>query len=63
MHAMVYRLAAQAGVPKPKVAVVPNPPPNAFATGRSPGHAVVAVTQGLFDGSTRRRSRRCWPTK
>ncbi|MGD0621728.1 MAG: zinc metalloprotease HtpX [Thermacetogeniaceae bacterium] len=49
LHAMVYRLAAQAGVPKPKVAVVPSPAPNAFATGRSPGHAVVAVTQGLLD--------------
>ncbi len=49
LHAIVSRLAAQAGVPKPKVAVVPTPAPNAFATGRSPGHAVVAVTQGLLD--------------
>jgi heat shock protein HtpX len=49
LHAMVSRLAVQAGVPKPKVAVVPTPAPNAFATGRSPGHAVVAVTQGLLD--------------
>ncbi len=49
LHAIVYRLADEAGVPKPKVAVVPTPAPNAFATGRSPGHAVVAVTQGLLD--------------
>ena len=49
LHAIVYRLAVQAGVPKPKVAIVPTPAPNAFATGRSPGHAVVAVTQGLLD--------------
>lgn len=49
LHAIVYRLAVQAGIPKPKVAVVPTPVPNAFATGRSPSHAVVAVTQGLLD--------------
>ncbi|MGD0154151.1 MAG: zinc metalloprotease HtpX [Thermacetogeniaceae bacterium] len=49
LHAIVYRLAVQAGIPKPRVALVPTPVPNAFATGRSPGHAVVAVTQGLLD--------------
>jgi heat shock protein HtpX len=48
LHDMVYRLAVQAGVPKPKVAIVPTQVPNAFATGRSPGHAVVAVTEGLL---------------
>jgi heat shock protein HtpX len=49
LHEIVHRLAVQAGVPMPKVAIVPTPAPNAFATGRSPGHAVVAVTQGLLD--------------
>jgi heat shock protein HtpX len=49
LHAIVNRLAVEAGVPKPKVALVPTPAPNAFATGRNPGHAVVAVTQGLLD--------------
>ncbi len=48
LHAMVERLAAQAGIPKPKVAISKLPIPNAFATGRSPRHAVVAVTEGLM---------------
>lgn len=49
LHAMVDRLAAQAGVPKPKVALSPMEIPNAFATGRNPRKAAVAVTQGLMD--------------
>ena len=49
LHAMVERLAALADVPKPKVAVVDTRVPNAFATGRSPRAAVVAVTTGLLD--------------
>jgi heat shock protein HtpX len=49
LHAMVERLCAMAGLPKPRVAVVPTPVPNAFATGRNPNHAAVAVTQGLWD--------------
>ena len=48
LHAMVERLAALADVPKPKVAVVDTPVPNAFAAGRSPRAAVVAVTTGLL---------------
>jgi heat shock protein HtpX len=48
LHAMVGRLAAEAGIPKPRVAVVPTPVPNAFATGRSPSHAVVAVTDSIM---------------
>jgi heat shock protein HtpX len=48
LHETVARLAALAGVPKPKVAVVQTPVPNAFATGRNPSHAVVAVTTGLL---------------
>jgi len=48
LHDMVGRLAALADLPKPRVAIVPTDLPNAFATGRSPNHAVVAVTSGLM---------------
>ena len=49
LHLMVERLAARAGIPKPRVAIVPTDIPNAFATGRSPSQAVVAVTTGLLE--------------
>jgi len=49
LHAMVERLCAMADLPKPRVAIVPSNVPNAFATGRNPKHAAVAVTQGLWD--------------
>src|SRR5437667_581661 len=48
LHAMVERLCAMANLPKPRVAVVDTDVPNAFATGRNPKHAVVAVTTGLW---------------
>ena len=48
LHAMVERLCAMAGLPKPRVAVVDTDVPNAFATGRNPNHAVIAVTTGLW---------------
>ncbi len=48
LHDMVERLAARAGLPKPRVYVCPQPAPNAFATGRNPQHAAVAVTQGML---------------
>ena len=48
LHAMVERLCAMAGLPKPRIAVIPTDVPNAFATGRNPKHAAVAVTQGLW---------------
>src|SRR5947199_1314289 len=48
LHAMVERLCAMADLPKPRVAVVPSDVPNAFATGRNPKHAAIAVTQGLW---------------
>jgi heat shock protein HtpX len=48
LHAMVERLCAMASLPKPRVAVVPSDVPNAFATGRNPKHAVVAVTEGIW---------------
>jgi heat shock protein HtpX len=47
LHAMVAEVADLAGVPKPKVYVVNTESPNAFATGRNPEHAVVAVTTGI----------------
>jgi heat shock protein HtpX len=47
LHAIVEEVAILAGVPKPKVFVVQNESPNAFATGRDPKHAVVAVTTGI----------------
>src|SRR5437868_13793632 len=48
LHAMVERLCAMADLPNPRIAVVPSDVPNAFATGRNPKHAAVAVTQGLW---------------
>lgn len=45
---MLGRLAAMADLPKPRLALVDTPMPNAFATGRDPQHAVVAVTRGLL---------------
>ncbi len=47
LHQMISRLCAMADLPKPRIAVVNTPMPNAFATGRSPGNAVVAVTTGI----------------
>jgi heat shock protein HtpX len=49
LHAMVERLCALADLPKPRVAVIQSDVPNAFATGRSPKHAAVAVTTGLWE--------------
>ena len=48
VHQMVMRLARQAGLPAPRVYIIPNPSANAFATGRNPSHAAVAVTQGIL---------------
>jgi heat shock protein HtpX len=49
LHEMVERLCAMADLPKPKIAVIDTDVPNAFATGRSPKHAAVAVTRGLWE--------------
>jgi len=49
LHAMVQRLATQAGLPMPRVYIIPNNSPNAFATGRNPANGVVAFTQGILD--------------
>ena len=48
LHAMVERLCAMVNLPKPRIAVVDSDVPNAFATGRNPKHAAVAVTTGLW---------------
>lgn len=48
LFGMVRDLAQRAGLPMPKVAIMADPTPNAFATGRSPARAVVAVTEGLL---------------
>jgi heat shock protein HtpX len=48
LYNMVRRLASKAGVPMPRVYLIPSEQPNAFATGRNPEHAVVAVTEGIM---------------
>jgi len=48
LYAVMERLAAKANIPVPKLYVVPEAAPNAFATGRNPSHASVAVTEGLL---------------
>ncbi|MBI5624107.1 MAG: zinc metalloprotease HtpX [Elusimicrobia bacterium] len=49
LHDMVSDLALKAGVPMPKLYIIPEPSPNAFATGRDPRHAAVAVTEGILE--------------
>jgi heat shock protein HtpX len=48
VYAIVERLAPKIGIPMPKIYVIPSDSPNAFATGRNPRHASVAVTQGIL---------------
>jgi heat shock protein HtpX len=48
LYTIVERLAARSGLPVPSIHVIPSGSPNAFATGRGPGHAAVAVTEGLL---------------
>jgi heat shock protein HtpX len=48
LHEIVQRLALKAGIPMPRLYLIPDPALNAFATGRSPNHAAVAVTEGLL---------------
>lgn len=53
LYKIVAKLAAEAEIPMPRVAVMPSPVPNAFATGRSPSHAVVAATDSIMRLLTR----------
>jgi heat shock protein HtpX len=48
LFAIVANLAQRAGLPMPRIAIIPDETPNAFATGRNPEHAVVAVTEGIM---------------
>ena len=48
LYDIVRDLSAKAGIPTPKVYIIPEDSPNAFATGRNPEHAIVAVTEGLL---------------
>jgi len=48
LHAAVASLSRQAGIPKPRLYLIPSEQPNAFATGRNPANSAVAVTQGLL---------------
>jgi heat shock protein HtpX len=49
LYRLIENLSITAGLPTPKIYVIPDPAPNAFATGRNPGHAVVAVTSGILE--------------
>jgi len=53
LHQLVANLAQRAGLPMPRVYVVDDPTPNAFATGRNPEHAAVAVTTGIMHALNR----------
>jgi len=53
LHNIVEGLSIAAGIPEPRVYLVPEQAPNAFATGRNPEHASIAVTQGLLDTMNR----------
>jgi heat shock protein HtpX len=48
LYGMVHRLASKAQIPMPRLYLIPSDQPNAFATGRNPQHAVVAVTEGIM---------------
>jgi heat shock protein HtpX len=54
LYEMVDRLRQKAGLPMPKVVVIPSDQPNAFATGRNPEHAAVAVTNGIVGALSKR---------
>jgi heat shock protein HtpX len=49
LHGMVRELCMRANLPMPRVYIIPGSAPNAFATGRNPSHAAVAVTEGIMD--------------
>ncbi|MBI5468514.1 MAG: M48 family metalloprotease, partial [Deltaproteobacteria bacterium] len=53
LHNVVTEMAIASGLPMPKVYIISDPSPNAFATGRNPSNASIAVTQGLLDTMNR----------
>src|SRR5579875_1957402 len=57
LYAIVERLAAKANIPAPKIYLIPTDSPNAFATGRNPNHASVAVTRGILSCATTKKLR------
>jgi heat shock protein HtpX len=57
LHAMIAELAEKAGIPKPRLFLIRDAQPNAFATGRNPAHGVVAVTDGIMGLLDRRELR------
>lgn len=57
LHRMVDELAHRASIPKPRICIIPEDQPNAFATGRNPEHGVVAVTEGIMRLLTERELR------
>jgi heat shock protein HtpX len=57
LHEMVGELARRAEIPKPRVCIIPDAQPNAFATGRNPKYGVVAVTEGILNLLTDRELR------
>jgi heat shock protein HtpX len=57
LYEIVEELAGRAGLPMPKVFIIPSLTPNAFATGRNPGHSAVAVTQGILQILNKRELR------
>ena len=58
LYQITERLARRASLPMPKVYIIPDPSPNAFATGRNPEHAAVAATEGILQVLERARARR-----
>ncbi|MBI3398821.1 MAG: M48 family metallopeptidase [Deltaproteobacteria bacterium] len=53
LHNIVTEMALASGLPMPKIYIIPDPAPNAFATGRDPRHAIVGVTEGLLETMNR----------
>jgi heat shock protein HtpX len=62
VYAVVERLTQRAGIPMPKIYVIPTESPNAFATGRNPNHASVAVTHGILALLPTTSWKACWRT-